>query len=80
MRKESNDLYPYDNETFMQYEGKAYSVVTNIETGQPEYLRLKDMDKDVSISDADMKAHQKYRKQYVDVVKYWEECLVTSNR
>ena len=42
-----NYLYPYDNETFMQYEGKAYSVVTNIETGQPEYLRLKDMDKDL---------------------------------
>ena len=37
--------------------------------------RLKDMDKDVSISEADMKARQKYRKQYVGVVKYWEECL-----
>lgn len=37
--------------------------------------RLKDMDKDVSISDADMKARQKYRKQYVGVVRYWEECL-----
>ena len=42
--------------------------------------RLKDMDNDISISDADMKARQKYRKQYVGVVKYWEECLVTSNR
>ena len=42
--------------------------------------RLKDMDKDVRISEADMRARRNYRKQYVDVVKYWEECLVTSNR
>lgn len=37
--------------------------------------RLTDMDNDIRISDADMKAHQKYRKQYVGVVRYWEECL-----
>ena len=42
--------------------------------------RLKDIDKDVRISEADMRARRNYRKQYVDVVKYWEECLVTSNR
>lgn len=40
-------LYPFDNETFKQYEGKAYSVVTNLETGQAEYLRLRDMKKDI---------------------------------
>ncbi len=40
-------LYPFDNETFMKYEGKAYSVVTNVETGQPEYLRLRDMKADI---------------------------------
>ena len=40
-------LYPYDHETFEQYQGKAYSVVTNIETGRPEYLRLRDMHKDI---------------------------------
>ena len=37
--------------------------------------RLKDMDNDINISEADMKAHKKYRKQYVGVVRYWEECL-----
>ena len=42
--------------------------------------RLEDMDKDVRISEADMKARCNYRKQYVDVVRYWEECRVTSNR
>ncbi len=36
-------LDPYDNETFQAYEGKAYSVVTNIATGRPEYLRVRDM-------------------------------------
>lgn len=40
-------LYPYDNETFMKYEGKAYGVVTNLETGRAEYLRFRDMDKDM---------------------------------
>lgn len=33
---------PFDNETYMRYAGKAYAVVTNIETGKPEYLRVKD--------------------------------------
>lgn len=37
-----NYLNPIDKETFAQYEGKAYSVVTNIITGRPEYLRIKD--------------------------------------
>lgn len=40
-------LYPYDNEAFASYEGKAYSVVTNIVTGRPEYLRIRDMQADI---------------------------------
>lgn len=40
-------LYPFDHETFGQYEGKAYSVATNLETGQAEYLRLRDMKEDI---------------------------------
>ena len=40
-------LYPYDYDTFEKYPGKAYSVVTNIETGQPEYLRVRDIRKDI---------------------------------
>lgn len=40
-------LYPYDYETFEKYPGKAYSVVTNIETGQPEYLRVRDIRTDI---------------------------------
>lgn len=40
-------LYPYDNETFEKYEGKAYSVATDIVTGRPEYFRIRDMRKDI---------------------------------
>lgn len=40
-------LYPYDHETFEKYTGKAYSVVTNIQTGRPEYLRIRDLRKDI---------------------------------
>ncbi len=40
-------LNPYDYETFNKYEGKAYSVVTNIETGKPEYMRIRDMKTDI---------------------------------
>lgn len=42
-----NYLDPYDFEAFKRYEGKAYAVVTNIRTGEAEYLRLVDMHKDI---------------------------------
>lgn len=42
-----NYLNPIDKETFAQYEGKAYSVVTNLITGRPEYLRMRDAVKDI---------------------------------
>ncbi len=41
-----NVLNPFDYHTFEQYEGKAYAVVTNIETGKAEYMRLKNMKED----------------------------------
>ena len=40
-------LYPYDYEAFNQYQGTFYSVVTNIETGRPEYIPIKDMKKEI---------------------------------
>lgn len=40
-------LHPYDNEAFAAYEGKAYSVATNIVTGRPEYFRIRDMKADI---------------------------------
>lgn len=40
-------LNPYDYGAFEKYEGRAYAVVTNIVTGRPEYLRIKDMKKDI---------------------------------
>ena len=40
-------LNPYDYEAFNEYQGKAYSVVTNVETGLPEYLQVQDMLEDI---------------------------------
>lgn len=42
-----NYLDPFDYETFQQYQGEAYAVVTNIRTGKAEYLPLKDMHEDM---------------------------------
>ena len=41
-------LFPLDHETFRKYTGKAFSVVTNIKTGCAEYLRIRDLRKDIS--------------------------------
>lgn len=40
-------LHPYDYETFNKYEGKAFSVATDIRTGRPEYFRIRDMKADI---------------------------------
>ena len=42
-------LYPFDHEAYAQYKGKAFSVATNIETGRAEYLRLRDLKKDIDM-------------------------------
>lgn len=39
-------LDPYDYDAFSRYQGNAYAVVTNIRTGKPEYMPLKDMHQD----------------------------------
>ena len=40
-------LNPYDYDTFEKYQGEVYAVVTNIRTGRPEYLRVRDMRTDI---------------------------------
>ncbi|MBP5280959.1 MAG: patatin family protein [Lachnospiraceae bacterium] len=45
-------LYPFDHEAYQKYQGKAYSVVTNIVTGQAEYLRVKDSKRDMDMIQA----------------------------
>lgn len=42
-------LHPYDYDTFDKYQGRAYAVVTNIVTGRPEYLRVRDMKRDIDM-------------------------------
>ena len=40
-------LDPYDNDTFMKSGIEFYAVCSNLETGQPEYIRCKDMFADI---------------------------------
>ncbi|MBO4292381.1 MAG: patatin family protein [Lachnospiraceae bacterium] len=42
-------LYPFDHETYGKYAGKAFSVATNIVTGEAEYLQVKDLKKDMDL-------------------------------
>ena len=44
-----NQLDPYDYEAFKKYEGNFYAAVTNCKTGKAEYIRIKDMKKDIVI-------------------------------
>ena len=46
-RQIPDELNPFDHDAFGRYQGKGYAVVTNIETGRAEYLRLRDMHKDI---------------------------------
>ena len=39
-----NCLNPFDYETYKKFEGNAYAVVTNIETGEAEYVKIEDME------------------------------------
>ncbi len=43
------ELYPYDYEAYEKYQGTFYSVVTNIESGQPEYIPVKDMKNEIDV-------------------------------
>ena len=42
-----NYLDPYDYEAAAKYEGTAWAVATNIRTGKPAYLPLRDLRKDI---------------------------------
>ena len=42
-----NELVLYDYNTFNKFKGNFYSVVTNCKTGKAEYIKIKDMKKDI---------------------------------
>ncbi len=42
-----NQLDLYDYEEFVKYEGEFFSVITNCNTGKAEYVKIKDMQKDI---------------------------------
>lgn len=41
------ELNPFDYDTFREYQGRAFSVATDIETGRPAYFRLRDLKRDI---------------------------------
>lgn len=43
-----NYLDPYDYDAAAKYEGKAFAVATDIRTGKPAYLPMKDLRKDIT--------------------------------
>ena len=42
-----NKLDPYDYDMFNKYTGDFFAVVTNCESGEAEYIKIKDMKKDI---------------------------------
>lgn len=42
-----NRLVPFDYKTYDTFSGHAYAVVTNVRTGEPEYLPMKEMHTDI---------------------------------
>ena len=42
-----NELVLYDYDTFNKFKGNFHSVVTNCNTGKAEYIKIKDMEKDI---------------------------------
>ena len=41
-------LNPFDHQTFEKYEGKAYSIATDIVSGRPVYFRVRNMKTDIT--------------------------------
>lgn len=65
-----NELDPYDYEAFGRYKGNAYAVVTNIETGKAEYIRMEDMHKDIIAIQASASLPLVSKNVYIDGVPY----------
>ena len=65
-----NELDPYDYETAHAYKGKAYAVITDVETGQPVYYRMKDYRKDISAIQASASMPLVSRMVEIDGGKY----------
>ena len=55
-------LNPYDFQAFDRYPGMAYAVVTDIVSGRPKYMRLRDMEKDITAVRASSSLPLVYRK------------------
>lgn len=73
-----DELNPYDFEAFENYPGRAYAVVTNIETGKAEYIPLVDMHKDIIAVRASASLPLVSRNVYIDGVPYLDGGMADS--
>lgn len=65
-----NYLDPYDFDAAAKFEGRAYAVATNIETGEPVYFPLKDLREDIIAVRASSSLPMVSRNVKIDGVPY----------
>lgn len=65
-----NELDPYDYDTAHAYKGKAYAVITDVETGAPVYYPMKDYRKDIAAIQASSSMPLVSRMVEIDGRKY----------
>mgnify|MGYP001043428299 FL=1 len=71
-------LDPYDYDAFDRYPGKAYAVVTNIVTGEAEYIRLENMHRDIKAVQASSSMPLVSRKIRIGDGLYLDGCIAYS--
>ena len=67
-----NELLPFDYDAFNKWSGSAYAVVTNLETGMPEYLKLDASDKDWTVVQASCALPFMFQPIEIDGKKYFD--------
>ena len=73
-----NYLLPFDTETYNKYTGKAYAVVTNVETGKPEYLSMNHMPQDLKVVQASTSLPLVFKTAKIDGKKYLDGGIADS--
>ena len=64
------ELLPYDYDMYSQYDGEFYAVVTNCITGQAEYLKLEDMERQIDYIRASCSLPLMAQMVYINGVPY----------
>ena len=75
------DLDPLDFEAYNKSNVEFYAVVTNLETGNAEYIEIKDAQKDMVAyaNKGDDEGHAKAKKAYLEAKALYENHPVVKN-